>query len=49
MYRSTVEFDSELEEYFIILPQELMEQMGIQVGDELEWIIENEDIRLRKK
>ena len=44
-----MEFDSELEEYFIILPQELMEQMGIQVGDELEWIIENEDIRLRKK
>ena len=48
MYRSKVEVDSETDEYFIILPQELMEKMGIKVGDELEWIIEGDDIRLRK-
>ena len=49
MYRTKVQFDSELDEYFIILPQELMEEMGIKVGDELTWVVENDNIYLRKK
>jgi bifunctional DNA-binding transcriptional regulator/antitoxin component of YhaV-PrlF toxin-antitoxin module len=48
MYRSKVEFDSEMDEYFIILPQELMEEMGIEVGDELTWVVEEDKIYLRK-
>jgi bifunctional DNA-binding transcriptional regulator/antitoxin component of YhaV-PrlF toxin-antitoxin module len=48
MYRTTVEHDSELEEYFIILPQELMDEMGIKMGDELTWVVEGDEIRLRK-
>ena len=48
MYKSKVEYDSELDEYFIILPIELMEQMDIKVGDELEWVIEGDNIHLRK-
>lgn len=48
MYRSKVEFDSEIDEYFIILPQELMEHLGLTVGDELDWVIEEEKIYLRK-
>lgn len=38
----------ETEDYFIILPAELMDKMGIKVGDELEWIINGDEISLRK-
>lgn len=49
MYKSTVEYDSDIDEYFIILPQELMEEIGIEVGDELIWTIEEDKIYLSKK
>lgn len=38
----------ELEEYFIILPQELMDEMGIEVDDELCWVLEEGKIYLSK-
>lgn len=49
MYTSKVEYDSDKDECFIILPDQLMEDMGIEVGDELAWELEGEKIYLHKK
>jgi AbrB family looped-hinge helix DNA binding protein len=49
MYKTKVEYDSEIDEYFIIIPDELCDAMNIQAGDELVWIVEGDNIILRKK
>jgi bifunctional DNA-binding transcriptional regulator/antitoxin component of YhaV-PrlF toxin-antitoxin module len=36
------------DEYFVILPVELMEKMDIKEGDSLTWVIEGDNITLRK-
>jgi antitoxin component of MazEF toxin-antitoxin module len=45
---SKIEYDEEYDEYFVILPTELMSEMDIHEGDTLTWVIEGDNITLRK-
>jgi hypothetical protein len=48
MMLSKIEYDEEYDEYFVILPTELMSEMDIHEGDTLTWVIEGDNITLRK-
>lgn len=49
MYNSTVELDDETQEYFIVLPQEVVDALGIYEGDILEMELTDNGFTLRKK
>ena len=48
MYRTKVEYDKDLDEYLIILPTELLEEMNLKEGDELACTVEDGKIYLSK-
>jgi bifunctional DNA-binding transcriptional regulator/antitoxin component of YhaV-PrlF toxin-antitoxin module len=36
-YESTVEYNEDFKEYFLTIPEELIERLGWEEGDMLEW------------
>lgn len=36
-YQSTVEFNEDFKEYYITIPEELLERLGWEDGDVVEW------------
>jgi len=47
-YTCKVEID-ELGEYYIVLPDELLKEIGWNIDDMIEWIIEGDSIVLSRK
>ena len=37
VYQSTVEFDEDFKEYYVTLPDELLDSLGWEEGDIVEW------------
>lgn len=47
-YTTEIQVD-ENGEYFFILPDELVEKLGWDIGDTIEWVIEGSSVILSKK
>lgn len=49
MTTANLEYESGLDEYFVVLPQEIVDEWGLEEGDELEWVIEEDKVYLTRK
>lgn len=39
IYESTVEYNDDFDEYYITFPEEMIDRLGWEQGDVLEWVI----------
>lgn len=46
---SIVEYDEDLDEYFIALPQEIVDYLQLSEDDELDWTLTAEGARIEKR